>query len=114
MRGIFSDADSDPVDSCVHVQPVSTDVMKRTVCVWCIPVILAPTTVGAHEGQPLAPHDLWSAWSLEPWVVILLALSGSAFVIGTARLRRRAGRWPAGIALSAASFMAGWLVLAIS
>ncbi len=88
--------------------------MARRVGVWCIPFILAPQTVWAHEGQPLAPHDLWSAWSFEPWVVALLALSGSAFVIGTARLRRRAGRWPAGIALSAASFIVGWVVLAIS
>jgi putative membrane protein len=88
--------------------------MTRHIRLACFALVSAPITVWAHEGESLAPHDLWSAWSFEPWVVLLLALSASAFVVGTAKLRTSAGRWPVGIALSAASFVTGWVVLAIS
>ena len=36
----------------------------------------------AHQGLPLAPHDLWGAWSLDPLVVLGLALAGLAYLRG--------------------------------
>lgn len=66
-------------------------------------------TAFAHTGaEPVAAP--WR-WSLEPWVLALLALSAALYGTGLARLWRRAGarrgigRW------QAASFAAGWLAL---
>jgi cytochrome c oxidase assembly factor CtaG len=65
----------------------------------------------AHDGAPLAPPDLWSAWSFEPAVVLPLALVGWAYVRGLQALWRSAGpghgirRW------EAAAFAGGWVVL---
>jgi len=74
---------------------------------------LAPP-LAAHEGAPLAPHDLWRAWTLEPAVVLGLALAAGGYARGLRRLRRRraAGgpvrRW------GARAFWAGWAVLALA
>ncbi|MBI3964855.1 MAG: cytochrome c oxidase assembly protein [Chloroflexi bacterium] len=45
----------------------------------------------AHDGEPLAPHDLWSAWTLEPAVLLGLGLTVSVYVRGASALWRRAG-----------------------
>ena len=37
------------------------------------------TPLLGHVGQPLAPHDLWTAWNLEPLVVISLFVAGWAY-----------------------------------
>lgn len=78
------------------------------------PMLVFPHPAFAHEGQPIAPHDLWSAWSFEPVVLALLVASGAMFTFGAAKLRAKVGRWPTGFSLSATAFFAGWLVLAIS
>jgi putative membrane protein len=62
----------------------------------------------------LMPHDHGNGWTFEPLVVALLLLSLVLFVLGAAKLRLRAGRWPERFTLSAASFGAGWAVLAAS
>jgi putative membrane protein len=72
-----------------------------------------PVPALAHTGQALAPHDLWSAWSWEPAVLIGLVLSAWLYTQGVARL------WSKGIGVGikrweAASFAAGWLVLVIA
>jgi putative membrane protein len=70
-------------------------------------------TVLAHGGQALAPHDLWSAWSFEPTVVICLALTAWLYLRGVRVLWRNAGqghgiqRWEAG------AFAGGWLGLVV-
>lgn len=75
---------------------------------------LGALPVRVHDGQPLTPHDLWSAWSFEPGVVISLALSGWLYLRGVRRLWRSAGisrgiqRWEAG------AFAAGWAALALA
>jgi putative membrane protein len=74
----------------------------------------APARAFAHEGRPLAPHDLWGAWSLEPVVIAALAASLWLYVHGVRVLWRRAGvghgvrRW------EAAAFAAGWVTLALA
>jgi cytochrome c oxidase assembly factor CtaG len=66
------------------------------VCAVFTPVAtgLLPRTALAHAGMPPAPHDLWSSWSLDPWVVVPIALASTLYVIGAGRLaeRSRSGR----------------------
>ena len=74
---------------------------------------LSPAALHAHPGQPLAPHDLWGAWALDPVVVVSLLLSAVLYARGTRALWRRAPRrgvTPARALL----FAAGWLVLAVA
>ena len=66
-----------------------------------------------HGGQPLAPHDLATAWSFEPAIVLAVAATGFLYARGVRELwRTRAGRgirrW------EAAAFLAGWLSLALA
>ena len=66
-----------------------------------------------HAGQPLAPHDLATAWVLEPAVVASVGLAGFLYARGLRSLwRSRAGRgirrW------EAAAFLAGWLSLTVA
>lgn len=70
-------------------------------------LLLIPALALAHEGEPLAPHDLWSAWSFDPGTVIPLAISALLYLRGA-----RASR---GIGLrQQALFWSGWVVLALS
>ena len=67
----------------------------------------------AHDGKPLAPHDLWGAWAIDPVVIVSLVLSAALYVRGTRALWRRAPR--RGVTPArAAAFAAGWLVLAVA
>jgi cytochrome c oxidase assembly factor CtaG len=62
----------------------------------------------------VTPRDLWSAWSLEPVVVICLALSAWLYLHGVRSLWRSAGpghgirRW------EAAAFAGGWITLLLA
>ncbi len=67
-----------------------------------------------HDGQPLAPHDLWSAWSWEPAVVAGLALSLGLYFRGLRAVWRNAGRGHGVRSWEAAAFTAGWVALALS
>ena len=67
-----------------------------------------------HEGAPLAPHDLWSAWSFEP--AVLAGLGGTALLYarGMSRLRARSGSRVAARRREAAAFWAGWVALVVA
>jgi putative membrane protein len=73
---------------------------------------LAARTAFVHDG--LTPHDLWTAWSFDPAVVIGLCLTGGLYLRGIAALWRSAGtghgirRW------EAASFAGGWFMLLLA
>ena len=67
-----------------------------------------------HEGQPLAPHDLWSAWSWEPLVLFTLVLSAWLYVRGVKALWRAAGTGHGVRRGEVAAFAAGWGTLALS
>jgi cytochrome c oxidase assembly factor CtaG/cytochrome c551/c552 len=60
-----------------------------------------------HTGERLAPHDLWSAWTFEPGIVLPLLVSGILYAIGA---RRSLGlrTW------EKACFWSGWLALVIA
>jgi cytochrome c oxidase assembly factor CtaG len=75
--------------------------------------LLAPNRAIAHEGVPIAPHDLWQSWTFEPLVVALLLISATMFIAGMRNLRVRASRWPARFTPSVLAFGLGWVVLAI-
>ncbi|HEY2018511.1 MAG TPA: cytochrome c oxidase assembly protein [Bryobacteraceae bacterium] len=48
---------------------------------------MAPILAMAHEGGPLRPDDLWTAWKLEPGAVIPLALSAWLYARGASTSR---------------------------
>jgi len=66
-----------------------------------------PITLFAHIGEPLEPHDLWTAWSFDPGIVIPLIVVAFLYVRGF----RRASGLPRTQALW---FAAGWLWLVIA
>jgi putative membrane protein len=54
------------------------------------------TPILAHPGQPPAPHDLWSAWSLHPVLLGGLLLAAWAYRRGqTSGPKRQVDRWRA-------------------
>jgi cytochrome c oxidase assembly factor CtaG/cytochrome c2 len=61
----------------------------------------------AHEGEPLQPHDLWSAWVFAPGIAIPLLISGLWYLLGT---RRAVGlrTW------DISCFWTGWISLVIA
>jgi putative membrane protein len=60
------------------------------------------TPILAHPGQPPAPHDLGSAWSLHPVLVGGLLLAAWAYLRGRSRgPRRPVDRWRAGCFVAA-------------
>jgi putative membrane protein len=64
--------------------------------------------------QLLAPHDLWRAWSLEPAVIIGLALSAWLYLRGVLSLWRSAGPGRGIRRREAAAFAGGWIVLVLA
>jgi cytochrome c oxidase assembly factor CtaG len=78
------------------------------------PTTLLVESILAHGGKPHSLHDLLRTWGLEPYVLLLLALSATLYIVGTARLwkssRPGAGlkRW------EASAFALGWLTLIIA
>jgi putative membrane protein len=68
----------------------------------------------AHTGQPLLPHELWSAWTFEPAVVVLLLVSGGAYARGVARVWA-ASKTGSGIQVwRVLCFGVGWFALLIA
>jgi len=54
--------------------------------------LLLPRVAMAHVGAAPEPHDLWTAWSCSPSVLIGLALGGWLYARGLRALWHRAGR----------------------
>jgi putative membrane protein len=67
-----------------------------------------------HAGRPLAPHDVWSAWSFDPLVLIALVISAWLYGRGVQRLWRRAGRGRGIRVWQAAAFTGGWFALFVA
>jgi putative membrane protein len=75
---------------------------------WLLP---STQTVSAHDGQPPAPHDIWSAWNWDPIVVLSLILGAWAYAAAHQEQRRRAGLQRSALGWRTASFSAGLLTL---
>jgi putative membrane protein len=69
-------------------------------------------TLPVHDGGPLAPHDVWRAWSAEPGVLVSLGLAALLYLMGSMRLQRRSRTRSAG--KGAAAFGLGWLLLVVA
>ena len=74
-------------------------------------ISLSTQRASAHDGQPPAPHDLWSAWNWDPFIVFSLTLSGWIYAAGIRELRGRTGGQDAALHWRAASFAAGLFML---
>src|SRR5688572_22216438 len=74
-------------------------------------LIRSAQTASAHDGQPPAPHDLWSAWNWDPVILLSLILSAWGYAQGQRELRRRAGLRRSALDWRAASFAAGLITL---
>lgn len=59
----------------------------------------------------VTPHDLWSAWSFEPAVIMCLALSAWWYLRGVRSLWRSAGPGHGIRRREAAAFAGGWITL---
>src|SRR5438270_4713486 len=72
------------------------------------PVLLFPATVLAHTGEgPVTPQSLWSAWTWDPLILVLLLISALLYIRGLGR-GAKASKW------QITSFASGWLTLLIA
>ena len=72
------------------------------------------TALLLHEGAPLAPHDVWRAWSSEPGMLLMLGATAVLYAVGWRRLRAGSRRRVATRRLEAGAFWSGWLVLSLA
>jgi putative membrane protein len=73
-----------------------------------------PQPLLAHTTRALSPDGIWSAWTFEPAVVALLALSAGLYVLGIVRMWA-ASEVGAGVQIWRASlFGFGWVVLGLA
>ncbi|HJQ85578.1 MAG TPA: cytochrome c oxidase assembly protein, partial [Candidatus Binatia bacterium] len=77
-------------------------------------LVLVPALALAHGGAPPTPATLGDARVLEPGVVVPLGLTAICWLAGVIALWRDAGAGRGVRATEAASFVAGWVVLAIA
>lgn len=70
--------------------------------------------VSAHSGQPIAPHDLWSAWNGDTLLLLTLEMSVLVYVWGVALTWRRAGRGRGIGYRRVAAFFGGVLALVLA
>jgi putative membrane protein len=75
---------------------------------------VAPALALLHPGEPLAPHDLWRSWELDPLFVVPLALVAALYATGVQRVWRQAGTGRGVRRREAACFWAGWLALVVA
>lgn len=66
------------------------------------------------DNHPLAPYDLWRAWSFEPAVIVGLALSAWLYWQGVRALRRSAGPGRGVRRGEIAAFVTGWVTVALA
>ncbi|PWU01051.1 MAG: hypothetical protein C5B51_23715 [Terriglobia bacterium] len=77
--------------------------MKRLIVL----AIAAASLASAHDREPLRPHDLWLAWSLDPGIIIPLALTGLLYLRGATSVHGVSSK-------QRLYFWAGWFLLCIA
>jgi putative membrane protein len=70
-------------------------------------LLLVPAIAWSHTGEPLEPHDLWTAWRFDPGVVTPMAIAAILYARGS-RFERGAQSY------HRLSFWTGWTVLALA
>lgn len=73
----------------------------------CLLMLAIAAPALAHEGEPLKPHDLLTAWEFDPGIVIPLVLSGWLYLRGI----RRSGVWRK---MESAAYAFGWTALVVA
>ena len=73
-----------------------------------------PAVARAHAGQPIAPHDIWSAWTWSLAITVPLAATLVLYALGVRTLWRRAGTGRGVRTTEAGAFFVGWLALAVA
>jgi putative membrane protein len=77
--------------------------MQRHIAV----LLICGATAFAHPGEPLEPHDLWTAWEFEPGTVIPLVIAALLYARGAKT--ERGVRIP-----DMFCFWGGWLILSLA
>jgi putative membrane protein len=78
-------------------------------------VLASATRAAAHVPDAgVVPAASWLSWTAEPWVLALLAASGTLYAVGLVRLWRQAGIGRGVPTRRAAAFAGGWLALAVA
>lgn len=75
---------------------------------------VAAAPLRAHPGVPPVPHDLWTAWTRDPLILLALALPAALYAVGHRRLRERLGPDRGVSARETAAFWAGWGTLVVA
>jgi len=88
--------------------------MRRRAMALVVASCVFPACAWAHAGEPIEPHDLWSAWTWSPAITIPLALTLVLYLVGTRALWARAGRGHGVRGMQVAAFLAGWLALVVA
>lgn len=86
----------------------------RRLLLLAAPALLAPGVAAAHGGEAPLPRDLWTAWTLDPWIVAPLVLGGWGYARGTREVWRRAGRGRGVRRGAAAAYVGGWAALVVA
>jgi putative membrane protein len=81
--------------------------MKRSIVCAFLLLFVFTTPAWTHEGEPLRPHDLLTAWTFDPGIVIPLILSAALYLRGVRRSPVRRSR-------EIQAYTAGWIFLAIA
>ena len=79
-----------------------------------LPILPVFPVLPVHDGEPLAPHDLWSAWSWEPLVILSLVASLWLYLRGVRALWRNAGGGHGVRTWEAGAFVTGWVMLGVA
>jgi cytochrome c oxidase assembly factor CtaG len=69
--------------------------------------MMAASLAFAHDGKTLKPHDLWTAWSLDPGIVLPLLLTAILYLRGAKAERGVSSK-------QQFYFWAGWILLCIA
>lgn len=78
-------------------------------------VMVSAGPLFAHDGRPLAPHDVWGAWTFDAAIVIPLVVVAILYTIGAIALAERASPYGRRVRRRrTAAFILGWSVLAAS
>ena len=90
------------------------DNLARRLALAVAALAISPLRAWAHPGEPIAPHDLGSAWSWDAGTVIGLAAAALLYGAGSRELRRRSARAGRLRARQRLAFWAGWTLLAVA
>ena len=87
--------------------------MKRLASA-CVLILLGCTHVFAHGEEPHNTDELWTAWTFDPLVVVMLVVSATVYGIGVYKLWHEAETGSAISVRGVLCYAAGWLSLVVA